>query len=269
MLAQARNTDVWAVGDAYEQYVGRWSRPVARDFVDWLGIPAGKRWLDVGCGTGALTREILARANPAAVVGIDSSEGFLAHAAAHTKDPQAVFQAADAQALPFDELEFDVAVSGLVLNFIRKPDKALAEMKRVLRLGGCAAVYVWDYAGEMQLMRHFWDAAVALDPQAEALDEGRRFPICSEVALTDLFKSAGFTQTEFRVFDVPTVFRDFNNYWTPFLGGQGPAPTYVCSLSEHQRAALRARLKDTVPASRDGSIHLMARAFGVQGRRAS
>jgi hypothetical protein len=118
-------------------------------------------------------------------------------------------------------------------------------------------------------MRRFWDAAVALDPRAEALDEGQRFPICNEGRLIDLFKSAGFTQTEFRVFDVPTMFRDFNDYWTPFLGGQGPAPTYVSSLPDHQRARLRARLQETVPAGPDGLIRLIARAFAVRGRRAS
>jgi SAM-dependent methyltransferase len=269
MLAQAPRSEVWAAGAAYEPYVGRWSRLVARDFIDWLDAPADRRWLDVGCGTGALVQEILAHAKPAAVVGLDASEGFVAYARAHTQDRRATFELGDAQSLPFGDGEFDLAVSGLVLNFVARPEQALAEMKRVLRHGGTAAVYVWDYAGEMQLMRHFWNAAVALDPQAEKLDEGRRFPICSEPALLALFKQRGFVQTKFRVLDVPTVFNDFDDYWSPFLGGQGPAPSYACSLSEQQREQLRARVKQTLPTEPDGSIRLIARAFAVCGRRES
>jgi SAM-dependent methyltransferase len=267
LITQTKRSDVWVAGDAYEPYVGRWSRLVARHFIDWLGLPEGKRWLDVGCGTGALTQEVLARADPAAVIGVDSSQGFVAHARAHTQDRRAEFQIGDAQALPFVEREFDAVVSGLVLNFVDRPERALAEMKRVLRPGGAAAVYVWDYAGEMQLMRHFWSAAVSLDPQAGKLDEGRRFPICNEATLLALFDQCGFAQTEVRALDVPTVFKDFDDYWSPFLGGQGPAPTYACTLSEQQRQQLRARLQETLPTEPDGSIRLIARAFAVCGRR--
>jgi SAM-dependent methyltransferase len=269
MLAQARGSEVWAAGAAYEPYVGRWSRFVARDFIDWLDLPNDRRWLDVGCGTGALTQDILARANPSAVTGLDPSDGFVSYARAHVQDPRATFQLGDAQSLPFKDGEFDAAVSGLVLNFVPRPEQALAEMKRVLRPGGTAAVYVWDYAGEMQLMRQFWNAAVALDPQAEKLDEGHRFPICNERALITLFEARGFAAAEFRVLDVPTVFKNFDDYWSPFLGGQGPAPTYACALSQTQREALRQRLKTTLATERDGSIRLTARAFAVRGRRAS
>lgn len=262
-------SDVWAIGDAYDPYMGRWSRLVANELIDWLSLPAALRWLDVGCGTGALTQEILARASPAAVIGLDSSEGFLAYARAHTHDPRAMFQLGDAQSLPFNDGEFDAALSGLVLNFIGQPAQVVAEMKRVLRVGGTTAAYVWDYSGQMQLIRHFWDAAAALDPQAETLDEARRFPICNESALLALFKEAGFAQVGFRVLDVPTIFKDFDDYWSPFLGGQGPAPTYACSLSEKQREQLRAQLKQTLPTAPDGSIRLIARAFAVRGCRTS
>ncbi len=265
MSARDSGPDVWAAGAAYESYVGRWSRPVARELIDWLAMPAHKRWLDIGCGTGALTQEILARAAPAAVVGVDTSEGFIAHARANTSDPRAAFRVSDAQALPFADREFDVAVSGLVLNFIPRPEQALAEARRVLRPGGIAAVYVWDYAGGMQLMRYFWSAAAALDPRAEALDEGRRFPICKPEPLIALFESCGFAQVECRVVDVPTTFKNFGDYWSPFLGGQGPAPTYACALPEPQRETLRERLQATLPTEPDGSIRLMARAFAVRG----
>jgi SAM-dependent methyltransferase len=267
MLAHARSSEVWAAGAAYEPYVGRWSRRVAADFIGWLSLPANRRWLDVGCGTGALTQAIAVRATPAAVVGLDPSDGFLAYARAHTQDERVKFQHGDAQSLPYGDGDFDAAVSGLVLNFLPRPEQALAEMKRVLRPGGTAAVYVWDYAGEMQLMRHFWTAAAALDPTATALDEGRRFPICQPEPLIALFETCGFAHAECHVLDVPTVFENFDDYWSPFLGGQGPAPTYTCNLSQTQREALCERLRATLPSDRDGSIHLTARAFAVRGRK--
>src|SRR6478735_5096126 len=149
--------DVWASGNAYEPYVGRWSRLVAREFVDWLDVAPGRRWLDIGCGTGALSRTILERAAPQALMGIDPSEGFIAHS------------------LPAADRAFDVAVAGLVINFVPDMARAAAEMARVTRPGGTVAAYVWDYSGEMQMMRRFWDAAVALDPAALDKDEGRRF----------------------------------------------------------------------------------------------
>jgi SAM-dependent methyltransferase len=259
---------LWASGDFYEPYVGRWSRLVARDFITWLGGAGGRRWLDVGCGTGALSQTIVDRAAPAAVVGIDASAAFVSHAESHIADPCASFRVADAQALPFDPGAFDAAVSGLVLNFVPEPSRMVAEMRRVVRLGGTVALYLWDYAGEMQLMRHFWDAAAALDPAAEPLDEGRRFPIARPEALAALFRDAGLAEVETRAIDVPTVFRDFDDYWTPFLGGTGPAPAYCMSLSDERRAALRERLRARLPARPDGNIHLVARAWAVRGRHA-
>src|SRR5262249_40380142 len=142
------------------------------------------------------------------------------------------FEVGDAQALPIDDAAFDAAVGGLFLNFVPLPPRAVAEMVRVVRPGGVAAVYVWDYAGKMELLRCFSDAATALNPAAYALDEGRRFPLCQPEPLTELFARAGLHDVEVRAIDVPTVFRDFDDYWSPFLGGQGPAPGYAMSLSE-------------------------------------
>jgi hypothetical protein len=138
-------------------------------------------------------------------------------------------------------------------------------MKRTTRAGGTVAAYVWDYAGEMQMMRHFWNAAVALDPAAVELDEGRRFPICHPEPLGDLFRGAGLREVEARAIDVPTVFRDFEDYWSPFLGGQAPAPGYCMSLPEERRSALREFIRTSLPTLADGSIHLIARAWAVRG----
>ena len=214
---------VWAAGKLYEPYVGRWSRLVAREFVAWLALPAQQAWLDVGCGTGALSMTILEQASPRAVTGIDPSAGFIEYARAHVGDPRAAFEVGDAQDLPLAAAQFDAAVAALVLNFVPRPERAVAEMARVVKPGSTVAAYVWDYAGQMELMRHFWDAAVALNPAALELDEGRRFPLCNPTALESLF-TAGLVDIAVRAIDVPTHFRDFDDYWTPFLGGQGPAP---------------------------------------------
>jgi SAM-dependent methyltransferase len=259
--------DRWSAGDAYEPYVGRWSRPVAAEFVTWLAMPANARWLDVGCGTGALSEAILDRAAPREIIGVDSAEAFVAFARRRLRDPRVKLEIGDARALPVQDGGFDAAVAGLVLNFIPDPARALCELRRAVRPGGTVAVYVWDYAGEMQLMRWFWDAAVALDPAAGELDEGRRFPICEPESLLALFNEAGLTRTGSRVIDIPTVFRDFDDYWSPFLGGQGPAPGYCVSLPDAKREALRERLRVELPVAPDGGIHLKARAFAVRGIR--
>jgi SAM-dependent methyltransferase len=263
-----RSADVWASGDAYEPYVGRWSRAVAHQFLTWLAVLPGGRWLDVGCGTGALSEVILRETSPSEVVGIDPSAAYVAYARRRVTDPRARIDIADARTLPFSAGTFDAVVSGLVLNFVPEPTTAVAEMARVARTGGTVGAYVWDYAGGMELMRRFWDAAVALDPAARALDEGARFAaICRPEGLAERFRAAGLRRVETRAIDVPTVFRDFADYWTPFLGGQGPAPGYAMSLSEEQRDALRERIRANLPFAADGTIPLTARAWAVRGQR--
>jgi SAM-dependent methyltransferase len=262
-------TDTWAVGDAYEPYVGRWSRLVAREFLTWLGAPGGAAWLDVGCGTGALSQTVLGMADPAAVVGVDPSPGFLATARARLAGHPAHLVVGDARRLPLAGDRFDAVVSGLVLNFVPEPARALREMARVARPGGRVAAYVWDYADGMELIRRFWDAAAALDPAAAELDEGRRFQLCRPEPLAHLFQDAGLAGVEARPIDVPTRFRDFDDYWTPFLGGQGPAPGYAMALDEPRRARLREELRARLPVTADGSIPLVARAWAVGGRTRS
>jgi trans-aconitate methyltransferase len=257
---------VWASGDAYEPYVGRWSRLVAREFIAWLEADDGLSWLDVGCGTGALTETILDVNAPKQVQAIDPSPSYIGFARKRVSDPRATFSVADARSLPQPSQSINVVVSGLALNFIPKAEVALAEMTRVARKGGTVAVYVWDYAGEMQLMRYFWDAAVALDAGASAQDEGQRFPVCQPVALEALFRGAGLQEIESRAIDTPTRFRNFDDYWTPFLGGQGPAPGYAMGLPENRRTALRERIRAALPVAADGSINLIARAWAVRGK---
>jgi SAM-dependent methyltransferase len=256
---------LWANGAIYESYVGRWSRMVARDFIAWLAVPPGARWLDVGCGTGALSASILAQADPREVTGIDPSAAFVTFAQGHSPDSRARFEVGDARALPFADDAFDASVSGLVLNFVPEPALAMAELARVTRPGGTVAVYVWDYLGRMELMRHFWDAALALDPAAMEWDEGKRFSMCQPGPLEELFRAAGLVDVEVRAIDIPTVFQDFDDYWSPFLNGQAPAPSYARSLDDEHRARLRERLRSTLPIDADGTISLIARAWAARG----
>ena len=259
--------DNWANGDMYERYIGRWSRLVAREFLEWLAVPAGSQWLDVGCGTGALSQTILQLAEPAQIKGIDRSEGFVNFARERVQDSRVWFEVGDAESLTDASDTFDAVVSGLVLNFIPHPERALAEITRVTRPGGVVAVYVWDYAEGMQLIRHFFDAAIAIDPSAVEHDEGPRFPICRPDELGQLFDASGLQNVKVHPIEVPTVFHDFDDYWSPFLGGQGPAPSYVMSLNEEHRALLRERIRAGLPFNSDGSISLMARAWAARGDR--
>lgn len=259
--------DVWDDAERLERYVGRWSRLVACEFVDWLGVPPGGRWLDVGCGSGALTETVLALAEPASVAAVDTSQAYVEYAACRVNDPRAAFAVGDAQALDRADASFDAVASSLVLNFLPDPARGVAEMARVVRPGGVVGGYVWDYAGEMQLMRRFWDAAVELDPAAAELDEGRRMAGCNPPALEGLFSGSGLENVETRGIDAPTVFAGFDDYWAPFEGGQGPAPGYCVSLPQDRREALRERLRETLPVEADGSIWLIARAWAVRGSR--
>ena len=260
--------ETWAEGDKYERYVGRWSRPVADAFLHWLNLPPQSIWLDVGCGTGALTRRILDACSPQSLHAIDPSAGFIEHARSHIDDDRVALSEGSAEAIPFEDECFDAVVSGLVLNFVPDARAALSEMIRVTRPGGTVAVYVWDYADRMELIRRFWNAVVELNPAARKLDEGIRFPICNRDALTALFEDAGLEQVASRDIDVPTRFESFDDYWSPFLGGQGPAPGYAVGLESKQRSALRDRLQQSLPTAEDGSIALIARALAVRGVRA-
>ncbi|MEV6964668.1 class I SAM-dependent methyltransferase [Hamadaea sp. NPDC051192] len=257
-------TDVWSAGDAYEAYVGRWSRAVAAIFVPWLGVRPNARWLDVGCGTGALTAAVLILAEPASIVGVDSSAGFLGTARNRVADPRAEFYLGDARELRLASSAYDAVVSGLAINFVPEPGAALTEFARVAKPGGVVAAYVWDYAEGMELMRHFWAAATTVDPGAERFHEGSRFALCHPDPLRALWTGAGLSDVVVDSIEIPTVFPTFADYWQPFLGGQGPGPAYAMSLDEPRRAVLRDELRSRLG---EGPIELTARAWAVRGTR--
>jgi len=256
--------ETWGIGSPYERYVGRWSRMVASRFLAWLDLPSGQIWGDVGCGTGALVESILTLAEPAGVFAVDRSQGFIFEAKKTNTDQRVRFELADAIALPWASASCKVTVSGLVLNFVPDALAMVREMVRVTRTKGRVAAYVWDYAGGMQMMRKFWDAAIEVNLEDSALDQAERFPLCQPQALITLFRDAGLSSPEVRAIEIQTVFKDFEDYWNPFLGKQGAAPTYLASLDSEKRARIREVLRAQLAPSADGSIALMARAWAVQ-----
>jgi len=257
--------DSWNSGHAYEAYVGRWSRRIAIEFLRWLTPSPGLAWADVGCGTGALTSSILTMWEPSSIVGIDSSEGFVARARQAIGDPRVRFEIGDATRLRLDSADRDVTVSGLVLNFVRDHEAMAREMMRVTRPGGSVAAYVWDYAGGMQMTRHFWDAAVAVSPDDAKLDQAERFPICQPGPLQALFERVGLEDVTARAIEIPTAFCNFEDYWNPFLGKTGAAPSYLASVGDDVRERIRLRLRARLASAEDGPIELTARAWAVRG----
>jgi len=256
--------DSWQSGDPYEYYMGRWSKLVAKQFVEWLSPSPGRRWVDVGCGSGALSEAIINRHDPETVIAIDQSEGFV-RTAQQRLGSKASCKVGNALSLPLDDASFDFVVSGLVLNFIHEPEKALAEMQRVTRKGGTVAVYIWDYPGKMEFLNHFWDVVVELNPDASDLHEGRRFQETNAEQLMDVFNRVGLSEIEAASFEIIMNFTDYDDYWKPFLGGQGPAPTYVSNLNNADRNHLREALAQRLPVNKDGSIFLNARAWATKG----
>ena len=257
--------DSWGSGIAYERFMGRWSNLVAQKFLRWLDIAPARTWLDVGCGTGALTRLILESYQPREIIAIDSSADFISHAQRSITNSSVHFKVGLAQSLDLDSNSIDAVVSGLVLNFVPQPIEAVLEMLRVTRPGGKIGIFLWDYADGMQFLRYFWDAAVKLDQNAREHDEGVRFPICREGQLESLVREAGLKQVEGTAIEINTVFQSFDDYWQPFLGKVGSAPSYVNSMDPENRQKLEDKLRTSLPIGADGSISLTARAWAVKG----
>jgi len=258
--------DSWSSGEQYEKFMGRWSNLVAEKFLDWLAVPPNNCWLDVGCGTGALTKLILQTCQPKKIISIDSSSEFINHAQQDIVDPAVSFRVGDAESLELETNSVDAVASGIMLNFIPQPQKAVAEMIRVAKPNGTIGIFIWDYADGMQMLRYFWDAVVELNSKAKELDEGLRFPICREGQLEALVKQAGLKNVEVLPLVIKTEFKNFDDYWIPFLGNVGPAPSYVMSLGENERQELKNKLLETLPLEKDGTISLMARAWALKGK---
>jgi SAM-dependent methyltransferase len=257
--------DAWQNGIAYERFMGRWSSLVAPTFLHWLAVKPARSWLDVGCGTGSLTRLVLETYQPKEIISIDSSSDFISHAQRSIANPIVHFKVGLAQSLELDSNSIDATVSGLVLNFVPQPKAAILEMLRVTKPGGKIGIFLWDYADGMQMLRHFWNAAIELDHHAREFDEGIIFPICQEGQLESLFQEVGLQQVEATAIEVRTVFQNFDDYWQPFLGNVGPAPHYMGSLNQKSRQKLEDKLRKLLPIDNNGSISLTARVWAVKG----
>jgi SAM-dependent methyltransferase len=259
--------DQWNAGSTYEDFMGRWSRRLAPRFVSWLRIPPGVHWLDVGSGTGSLADAICRSAEPASVVGCDPAQPFVEFARAHSRDPRLAFVVAGVGGLPRRTGGYGSITSLLALNFFPDPEVAVRELRSIAAPKGTVSACVWDYDDGMQFLRYFWDAATAEDSAAGQLDEGNRFPLCRRDALASLFRDGGLANVCCEPLEIPTTFGSFDDYWRPFLGGTGPAPSYVASLDADRRAILARRLEETLPHGPGGTIALTARAWAVRGIR--
>jgi len=257
--------DRWAAGSTYEEFMGRWSRRLAPQFVSWLQVPRGVHWLDVGCGTGALAHAICRHADPARVVGCDPANAFVEFAREQTRDARVSFVAAGVGGLPCRGGGYGSVTSLLALNFFPDPEAAVNEMRSITAPDGTVSACVWDYSDGMQFLRRFWDAASVVDSAARELDEGNRFPLCRRDTLTALFRRGDLDDVRCEPIEIPTAFTSFEDYWRPFLGGTGPAPSYVASLDADRRAILTRRLEEILRRGQDGTINLTARAWAVRG----
>jgi SAM-dependent methyltransferase len=257
--------DRWAAGSTYEQFMGRWSRQLAPRFVSWLQSPLGGHWLDVGCGTGALTDAICRHADPASVLGCDPAEPFIEYAKKHVPDARASFAVSGVGSLPSRVGGYGNVTSLLALNFFPDAEAAVYEMRSLSANHGVVSACVWDYAGRMEFLRHFWDAVATIDPTAAELDEGKRFPLCRPDALEDLFHACGLDDVVCEPIEIQTEFKRFDDYWRPLLGGTGPAPSYVASLDTGRSAALARALDQSLPRGPGGTIPLIARTWAVRG----
>lgn len=266
LSGQNRGPGMFANAEAYERFMGRWSRLVAPGLVEFAGLKDGARILDVGSGTGSLAFAIGKRYGQAHVVGIDPSKEYVGFAGARNPFPaRAEFEIGDAQGLRFSDSSFDAAVSLLVFNFIPDAGKALRELCRVTKPGGSISAAVWDYGGGMRMLRLFWDAAVSVDAAAEKRDE-KRMPLCRAGELLEFWKQGGLKEAREQAIDVRMRFESQADFWEPFLLGQGPAGAYVRSLRGDRVEALHDAVKRSLEKfGKDGPFELEARVWAVRG----
>jgi SAM-dependent methyltransferase len=252
-------------GEAYERFMGRWSREMAPLLVTFAGVRDGDAVLDVGSGTGALTMAIATAAPSSRIVGIDPAAPYVAFARTRHPGDRVRFEVGDAQQLRFADRSFDRTLSLLVLNFIPDRSRALREMIRVTRPGGTVASAVWDYTEGMEMLRVFWDEAVSLNPAAAARDE-RNMPLSRTGELGSLWREHRLRVVSEEALTIQTRFSSFDDYWLPFVEKQGPAGDYVAGLAATGREALRVRLRTRLLGDGpDRPILLHARAWAVRG----
>jgi SAM-dependent methyltransferase len=255
-----------ASADAYDRLVGRYGASLAAGLIDFAGVQPGMRALDVGCGPGGLTAALAQRVGAAQVCAADPSEPFVEACRARLPGVEVVL--APAEALPFEDASFDAVLSQLVVNFMRDAHHGVREMARVARAGAVVASCVWDYAGEMTLLRAFWDAAREVDPaRGSAADEGVVMAWCDEGRLGELWRDAGLTDVRAASLTATASYADFDDLWSPFPTGVAPSGAFCASLDDAGRAMLRDALRRRLDVG-DGPFELTARAWVAAGTAA-
>jgi ubiquinone/menaquinone biosynthesis C-methylase UbiE len=254
-------------GDAYEQQMGRWSQRLAEPFLDFAGRVGGEHVLDLGCGTGSLTLALMRRAGIGRILGLDISPAYVAHARRRTDDPRVAFDLADACAVPFPDGSFDGVLSLLMLHFVPRASAAVAEMRRVARPGAIAAAAVWDARGGVVSHRNFLDTAAVLDRAADVLRTRHcTRPMTRPGELAAAWEEAGFREVRETTLTIRMDYADFEDFWAPSIGGQGPIADYVAALNADARDrlwdALRRAYLDGEP---DGPRSYAATAWAVRG----
>lgn len=265
MTASSGGQDIFSAAQAYERFMGRWSRRMAPLLIRFAGVRDGDVLLDVGSGTGALASALSSFAPSSRIVGIDPSAPYVALAQDRHGTALVRFEVGDAQRMVFADDTFDRTLSLLVVNFIPDAGRAVDEMARVTRRGGVVAAAVWDYGAGMEMLRVFWDEVVALDPSSADKDE-RHMPFCRQGELAALWRARGLQDVVEEGLTVETRFASFDDYWAPFLEKQGPAGAYVAGLSELATDALAQRLRQRLlEGGPNRSFVLTARAWVVRG----
>lgn len=250
-------------GDAYERLMGRWSRLAGEGFLNWLGAPKALRWLDVGCGNGAFTEELVARCAPAAVTAIDPSDDQLAYARTRPGAKMVQFQVGDAQALPFADSSFDVAVMALVITFLSDPGRAAAELARVVRPDGWVATYMWDIPGGGLPHNPVY---VALDSLGLAREKAPNNAVSRLGAMHAIWEQAGLQSIDTHVIRIPVYFSSFDDFWESNSLPVGPSGKTIQKMPQGAKEQLKARLREQMPTASDGSITYEAFANSVRGR---
>ena len=251
-----------ASADAYDRLVGRYAPSLASALIEFTGVEQGMRALDVGCGPGALTAALADRLGPGSVCGAEPSEPFAE--ACRARLPGVEVVSAAAEALPFGDRSFDVTLSQLVVNFMRDSQKGVLEMARVTRPGGVVASCVWDYAGEMTLLRAFWDAAAEVEPDRAGADEGAIMRWCGEGELAELWEWAGLREVRSGTLVARAAYEGFEDLWSPLLTGVAPSGAFVKSLDEDRRAALHDAFRRRLGVGEE-PFELTARAWVAAG----
>ena len=256
---------MFAASAGYERFMGRWSRLLAPHYIAFAGVKNGDRVLDIGTGTGSLAAAVEASMPASQIVGVDPSKGFISYAQKNAKSTCVQFDVGDAQALKYKDASFDSTLALLVMNFVPDHHKAITEMRRVTRPQGIISACVWDYDQGMQMLRFFWDEAIALDPAIEPKDE-RHMKLSHQGQLGDLWKKAGLINVKEESLVIDQAYSSFNDYWEPFTKGAGPGGAYVVSLPEDRRRQLEARIRTRLLGDRaDGPFTLKAKTWCVRG----